>query len=227
MEHDNLNYCPNCHVHVDGALARCPLCQAPLTASPSENTMYAPHASERRKRNRNFYEDLLLFLSFAAVVGACVINLLTWYGNPWCIGVAATVICVWIFLKTWDDAKYPFGARLLLQGLGVVAVLLAIDYQTGMRGWCVNYIVPFFLIGCNAAIDLYAYVYKSRWVANLIFAFLFVILGYLPLIFCWSGIASAWTPAILSAVASTLTLLGILRFAIRSFALEMKKRFHV
>lgn len=226
MEPESLNYCENCHVEVDSALARCPLCRAPLTDRPTGNLMYARPARAERPR-RTLYEDLLVFLSFGAVVGACIINLLTWDGNPWCVGVASVVICVWVFIKTWDDSKLPFGARMFLQGLGIVAVLLSIDYQMGYSGWCVNYVVPFFLIGLNAGIDLYAYVYKSRWVANLIFAFLFIVLGYVPLIFCWTGVATAWTPAVLSAVASSLTLLGTLRFAVRSFSLEMKKRFHV
>lgn len=86
---------------------------------------------------------------------------------------------------------------------------------------------PFLLIGANVLIDVYAYSYKSRWKANLLYALLFAALGCLPIIFYAAGLTTVLWPTILSTVASGLSLLGILRFAVRAFALEMKKRFHM
>lgn len=227
MVREDLNYCDNCHVYVDAAMDRCPLCRKILTDQPAENGLYADIFPTKHVDQRTFYQDLLIFLTFAFVLGAITINMLTWNGVPWFLAVAAPIVYTWIVLKSFVYSQYLFGTKVFLQFVGIMAMMLAFDYVAGWSGWSINWVMPFLLIGANVLIDVYAYSYKSRWKASLLYALLFAALGCLPLIFFAVHITSAMVPMILSTAASGLSLLGILRFAVRTFVLEMKKRFHM
>lgn len=227
MVRDDLNYCDNCHVYVDGAMRLCPLCRKELTKTCDENSLYAPVQTAKHVDQRTFYQDLLIFLTFVFILGSIVINMVTWNGVPWFLAVATPILYTWIVLKSFVYSNYWFGTKVFLQLIGIMLMLVSFDYVAGWTGWSINWVLPFLLIGANVLIDLYAYAYKSRWKENLLYALLFVALGCLPLIFYATGLTTALWPMILSTVASVLSLLGIVRFAVRSFVLEMKKRFHM
>lgn len=230
MEPEKLNYCPNCHVFVDSSLADCPLCRQHLEDHPSENPMYPDVGQDVRPYRQplhGFYGDLLLFLSFVFTGTAIVFNIIYWRGTPWFLAVASPILYVWIVLRTFVFNEYYFGTRVFLQLLGLMAMFLSFDLVAGWTGWSINYALPLLLMVSNVLIDAYSGTYKSRWKDNLMFAFLFVVLGCLPLIFYCTHITNAFFPMLLSTVASAVSALGMLRFAVRSFAQELKKRLHV
>lgn len=117
---EELNYCENCHVYVDNALDRCPLCGEHLSDSPTPNEMYAPVRPQTRGDRRSFYQDLLIFLTLVFVLGAVVINMLTWDGVPWFLAVATPILYMWILVKTCFS-EYLFGTKVLLQLAGGMA----------------------------------------------------------------------------------------------------------
>ena len=134
---------------------------------------------------------------------------------------------VWIVLWGYVLHQQYFGAQLVLQLCGLMAILMSIDASAGWTGWSVNYVLPLLLLACNVLIDLYAGTYKSRWKDNLLYALLFAVLGFLPMILYLSSITHALVPMLLAALSSAISILGMLRFAVRVLAQEMRKRFHV
>lgn len=220
------NRCSHCGVDVDAALEKCPLCSTPLTDTPLPNGLYAPADTPARPSRRGFYEDLFIFLSVVFIVGAIILTALTWNGVPWFLAVAATVLYTWITLRTFSS-RYLFGTKVLLQVVGLTLLILTFYFVAGRTLWAVNYLLPFIPLGANVAIDIYAYTYKTRWKPNLLYALLFAALGFIPLILYFTGVSSAFLPMFLAAVSSTLSILGMLRFALRVLLLELKKRFHM
>ena len=78
-----------------------------------------------------------------------------------------------------------------------------------------------------AYIDFYSYFHKSYWHENLLYAVLFLLMGFIPLILYLVGIKIAIVPLVLCTFASGITILGILRFALRQVKSEMQKKFHM
>lgn len=226
MEQLKTNRCSHCGVDVDAAMEKCPLCRTPLTDTPAVNGLYGAPGPPPKPDRRNFYEELFLFLSIVFVVGAIILTALTWNGTPWFLAVAAVVLYTWVTLRTFSS-RYLFGTKVLLQLTGLTLLVLTLYYVAGQTLRAANYILPFLALGANVAIDVYAYIYKSRWKPNLLYALLFAAVGIIPLILYFSGVTTAWLPALLAAVSSALSILGILRFALRVLRLELKKRFHV
>lgn len=227
MERQKINYCSECHVFVDPGLAHCPLCKKQLTQTPEENGLY-PDVSEQHYVDRHtFWGELLVFLTFLFIGGSIVINLAVWNGIPWFLAVAAPLLYVWVMVRITLFSDMYAGTKALFQILGVMGMMLAYDFVSGWHGWSCEYILPLVLVAGIVYIDVYSYIYKSYWRDNLVYAIVFVAIGFLPFIFYFTGVTHAVVPMVLSTVASGLTVLGILRFTVNYFKTEMKKRFHI
>lgn len=222
------NYCDHCHVMVDPALENCPLCRQRLTDSPQGPRMYADvDTDESTARTRGFYEDLLIFLSVAFLSTSVVLNIIYWNGKPWCLSVGSAILYVWIVLHTTVFRHRYFGTQMLLQLAGLMALFVSFDASAGWTGWSLNHVLPLLLTVCNVMIDFYSWVYKSRWKENLMCALTFAILGFVPMILYFTHVTDAMIPMMLSAISSVVSILGMLRFAVRTLMQEIKKRFHI
>ena len=222
-----MNYCENCKVYVDACLEKCPLCGKQLTDSPKENLLYPPVERKRYVDRHSLMLDYFLLATFVVITLCIAINIFTWDGNPWFLAVAAPVLYAWILIKvTILSDIYP-GTKALLQMVTLIAMFFAFDYVGGAQGWSYSYLLPLILGLGIAYIDLYAYFHKPRWRENLMYAILFVALGFIPLILYLLGIRQSLVLMGLCTFASILTILGMLRFAYRYLKLEMRKRFHM
>lgn len=226
MESNNTNYCSSCRVNVDSGLTNCPLCGSRLTDKPDENTLYPPLNTEKTEVRRSFTEELYRFLSLIFIGGSILLNIIFWDGTLWCVSVAAVIFCAWLIIQFTVFSPKEGGVKIGLYMLGAFVVLAAFDYTAGYTGWCLNYGLPFILTAGLIAIDLYSSVHKSKWKDNLAFAIFYVILGSIPLIFYFSKVTTRLFPAILCAFVAGFTIFGLIRFSLRYFAEEMRKRFH-
>ncbi|MDL2236239.1 DUF6320 domain-containing protein [Christensenellaceae bacterium OttesenSCG-928-K19] len=222
-----MNYCEECNVYVDDSLHHCPLCGKVLTSSPQPNGLYPDVVEKDYIDRRTFMTDLFLFLTFLFIGGSVILNLLVFNGTPWFLLVAAPILYVWILVRITIISDMHVGAKVLFQILGVMGLALAYDFVFGWHGWSYEYVLPFLLIAAIAYIDVYSYIHKSQWRDNLVYAVVFVLLGFLPFIFYFTGVTHAAIPMALCTFASGLTILGLLRFAVRRAYGEIKKRFHI
>lgn len=221
-----MNYCDECKVYVDKCLKNCPLCGKQLTDQPTENELY-PHVTPKKYVDK--HSLVMEYLSFATFVVICVciiVNLFAWDGNPWFLAVAAPVLFAWIiYVAVVSDLSV--GLKTLLIVVTLTGMLLAFDFVGSRSGWSYKIAMPIILGLGIAYIDFYSYLHKSYWRDNLLFAFLLLLLGFIPLILYLAGEEMLLVPMILSTFASGITILGILRFALRQLKSEMQKRFHV
>ncbi len=222
-----MNYCDNCAVYVDTSLAHCPLCGKTLTESPAENSLYPSVVEKEYIDRRSFMDDLFVFLTFLFIGGSILLNLILGQGTPWFLLVAAPILYLWILIRLTILSDLYAGTKALVQMLGIMGVAFAFDFVLGQIGWSYEYVLPFVLIAGITFIDIYSYIYKTQWRDNLIYAIVFVLLGFIPLVFYFTGLTHAFVPMILCTFASGLTVLGILRFTFRRLNAELKKRFHV
>lgn len=222
-----MNYCEDCNVYVDTGLRRCPLCGRVLTNSPAQNELYPEVREEKFINLHTFMTDLFVFLTFIFIGCAIVLNMTLDSSSPWFLLVAAPLLYVWILVRNTILSDVYVGVKVLFQMLGIMGISLSYDFVFGPIGWSVEYVLPFVLIAGIVYIDLYSYIHKSKWRDNLVYAILFVALGFLPFIFYFTGITHAAVPMALCTFASGITVLGLLRFAIRRLSGEIKKRLHI
>ncbi len=222
-----MNYCDDCNVYVDGCLEYCPLCGKRLTDSPSENELYPDVAEKKFVDRRSLLSEYLALATFIIIALCIVINLLTWNRVPWFLAVAAPVLYAWVLIRIVIISDLSAGLKTLLQMLALIGMFLSFDYVVGKIGWSYEVMMPLILSLGIAYIDFYSYFHKSRWRENLLYAFLFLLMGFVPLILYLCGIWIAMLPLVLCTFASGITILGIVRFALRQFKSEMQKKFHM
>ncbi len=222
-----MNYCENCNVFVDKCLRYCPLCTKELTLEPSAETMY-PQITEKKYLNRKDVVTELLMIVTCIVIAICVfINIVTYNGVAWFLAVAAPIIYAWVLVKNTIVSDMYVGAKVLFQILALSGLFIAVDYAGGRLGWSFEFFVPVIIIIGIIYMDVYAYIYKSYWRENLIYAIILVFLGSIPIVLYFTGITHLLIPTFLAMVAVALTVLGILRFTLRYIKTEVKKRFHM
>lgn len=222
-----LNYCDVCCVYVDGSLKRCPLCGKTLTSHPEGETMYPPVKRKRYIDRGTLRDDRYFYLAFIAIGSAALLNIIFWNGVPWFLAVLTVVVNLWVLLRVTIMSDLFAGTKALCQMAALFAMFFSFDYMDGLRGWSYTYVLPFILGLGTAYIDFYAYFHKPRWRDNLVYAILFLVLGFIPLILYLTGVTSVFWPMALCALASILTILGILKFTIKYLRAELAKRLHM
>lgn len=226
MEH-KMNFCDECCVYVDNCYGNCPLCGKRLTETPDENELY-PQVSRRRYVDRHsLVMDYLLLATFVVIILCIAINIFTWDGRPWFLAVAAPTLYAWVLVKGTILSDWFAGVKVLLQMVTLIAMFMAFDFVGGRTGWSYQYMLPLILALGIAYIDIYSYNHKSHWRGNLMYAILFVALGFIPLVLYLVGVRQSFFLMALSTFASGITILGILRFALRYLKVEIQKRFHM
>lgn len=222
-----MNYCEDCSVYVDTCLKSCPLCGKQLTEHPTENELY-PHVEKKRYVDRrSLTMDSLYFATFVVIFVCIVVNFLTWSGRPWFLAVAAPVLYAWVLVRITIMSDVSAGLKTLLQVVTLTGMFLAFDYVGGAIGWSYRMLMPLILGLGIAYIDFYSYLHKSYWRDNLLYAFILLLLGFVPLILYLAGERMPFVPMLLSTFASVITILGIVRFALRQIKSEIQKRFHM
>lgn len=222
-----MNYCDDCKVYVDECLKYCPLCGKRLTENPKENELY-PHVAKKRYVDRHSLTmEYLSFATFVVICTCIVVNLATWDGRPWFLAVAAPVLYAWVLVRIVILSDVSAGLKTLLQVVTLTGMFIAFDYVGGKIGWSYQVVMPLILGLGIAYIDFYSYFHKSYWRDNLLYAFLLLLLGFIPLLLYLAGEEMLFVPMLLSTFASAITILGILRFALRQLKSEMQKRFHM
>ncbi len=222
-----MNFCDECCVFVDDCFACCPLCGKQLTASPSENELYPPISRKKYIDHHSLVMDYLLLATFVVITLCVAINIFTWNGTPWFLAVAAPTLYAWVLVKGTILSDRFAGVKVLLQMVTLIAMFMAFDFVGSRSGWSYQYMLPLILALGIAYIDIYSYNHKSHWRGNLLYAILFVAMGFIPLILYLSGIKQGLFLMALSTFASGITILGLLRFALRYLKAEMKRRFHM
>ena len=222
-----MNFCDECCVYVDSCYENCPLCGKKLTDTPDENELY-PQVSRRRYVDRHsLVMDYLLLATFVVIILCIAINIFKWDGTPWFLAVAAPILYAWVLVKGTILSDWFAGIKVLLQMVTLIAMFMAFDYVGSRTGWSYQYMLPLILALGIAYLDIYSYHHKSYWRGNLMYAIMFVAMGFIPLILYLAGVKQSFFLMALSTFASSITILGMLRFALRYLKAEMQRRFHV
>lgn len=238
-----MKYCEKCNVKVNTDSQKCPLCSMLLTAesdadtdriactspNPAEAADKAkyPEPEEGNIRRYNFLFRFVLFISVVIGSSCLLINFLTYSGYLWSLYVVGTLMYIWIAIVYPLFSKKKIGRIIVLDSIVTSIYVFALELGTQTQGWGLTYVTPFIFITATLMITFIIFLKRLKWREYTIYQTIMVIMGFLPIVFCVTGLVTSVWPSILSAFYSFLTLAGMFIFADKKYKDELIKRFHL
>ncbi len=238
-----MKYCEKCGVKVNTSMQKCPLCSMLLiedsaadademvcTCQPPhivEDISKYPEAEEGHGRRYNFVFRFILFISVVVASTSLLINLLTYSGNLWSLYVVGTLLYAWIAVGYPLFSRKKIGRIIVLNSIVTSIYVFALELATNTKGWGLTYVTPFIFIAATLMITFIIFLKRLKWREYTIYQTIMVIMGFLPVVFCLTGLVTSVLPSILSAFYSFLTLAGMFIFADKKYKDELIKRFHL
>lgn len=232
-----MTICRNCKIHVNDDIDVCPLCHSVLDDDMTEEEITAgddlmhqgseyPDVRKREKR-LNMVMRAILFLFIIAEIGLVIINRAV---NPniwWSAISGVAMVYIYVSMVYWTRHDSGFAAKVGIQIVITMALLVGIDYFTGMTGWSIKYAIPGVILFGDAVVFFLMMLNRQYWYSyTLLLLFIGVCsVGILYLYFT-RRITNVVLPITCVAVTGVY-LLGTIIFGDRDFTRELKRRFHV
>lgn len=238
-----MKYCGKCNVNVNTDSQKCPLCSIVLLDSkipgydndnPEGNLTNAvgdgakyPKLETDTVNRYNFVFRLFLFISVVIGSSCLLINLLIYSGVLWSLYVIGTMLYIWITVAYPLFVKRKIGHIIVISALSTSIYLYSLELATRTKGWGLSYATPFLFIAATLLITFIIFLRRLKWREYSTYQTIMVLLGFLPVIFCITGLVTPIWPSVLSAFYSFLTLMGMFIFVDKKYKDELIKRFHL
>ena len=221
--------CEKCQVSFSTNRKICPFCSEPLKKLEEEGNVdrYPPFQLPSYKTN--FLYKLFVFLAVSGMVISTLVNFFTRQPGDriWALYVIAIVLYLWFLVKKTILSTVNVARRFVFQSIVLVIVAYLIDWLSSSTGWSLTYLAPFLTVASTLTIVIMIMVKKIRFSEDIIYLFMALLLGFVPLLFYFVGITDLLWPALLSSGFSLLIFVGMFVFASKQTRAELKKRFHI
>ncbi len=231
-----MNKCTNCNIVVYDDIDICPLCHSVLDEMTAEDEQAingftrkgAPYPDVRRRTKRlNFAMRLILFLFILAEIAMVTINLYTKPDFLWSAITGVTMSYVYVSMVYWVRHDAGYAAKIGLQLSVTVAILIGIDYFTGLTGWSYQWAIPGVILFGDAIVFFLMLLNRQHWYSYTLLLFLIGIFCIGILIMYLAGQIEHILLPVLCIGVTGVYLLGTVIFGDRQFTREIKRRFHV
>jgi len=182
---------------------------------------------KRRARILHFVMRLILFLFILAEVGLVLIN---HYVTPgfWWSGICGVAMAyTYLSMVYWVRHDAGYAAKIGLQISLTIALLLGIDYFTGMYGWSLQWAIPGVILFGDAIVFLLMMLNRQQWYSYTLLLLLIAIFSIVIITLYFTGVIANIVLPIISFGVTGAYLLGTFLLGDREFTREMKRRFHV
>lgn len=221
-----MKYCRHCKVNIREDHKRCILC---------ENILEEDLEGKREDifpDIPDFYENnlalkIMIFISIVALVVSFGINMIFPTNINWPLLFMFAVISIWIEIIIIVRKKYHMPKKIVWQV--VIVSLLAIfwDYETGWRGWSIDYVIPIVCVSAMIIMYITAKIINLDIRDYITYALIDGILGIIPVIFIIFDLVKVIYPSIISIGFSIISLSAIFIFQGEEIKVEIDKRMHI
>jgi hypothetical protein len=192
----------------------------------SRSVMY-PDIEPMMKKMR-FITRLVIFCSIVVEGILILINYLTYNKVKWAFicGVALAYGCFTLIYSMQHNTSHR--TKLMIQVLGTIIVVIAIDIILGYTGWSINIALPCIIYFLDSSIVLYMILDRTNWQAYIllqIFSVLLCLISTLVMIF--TGLFYFKILMIIADAVSLFLIGATIAFGDRRATTELKRRFHV
>ena len=221
-----MKICEKCAVSISGAFEKCPLCQNTLAGDGTNEHEPFPFVPLISRKHSLFFRFLLL-CSAIVVILSVTVNLAFPKSGFWSLFVVAGMVCVWIDLLIAIHKRHNILKNLTYQ-VTVVSILSVLwDIFTGWHKWSVDFVIPIAFIAVMTAITILARILKMSTGSYIIYSFLLILYGIVPVVFILSGLSAVIFPSLFCVAGSLISLTALLVFEGRNMAEELKRRLHL
>lgn len=223
-----MKYCGKCKVYVNTDTQKCPLCSIVLSEADAggDSAKYPKPGADTIDRY-NLVFRLFLFISIVIGSTCLLLNLLMYSGVLWSLYVIGTLLYIWITIAYPLFIKRKIGHIIVINALSTSIYLYSLELATRTKGWGLSYATPFLFIAATLMITFIILLRRLKWREYSTYQTIMVLLGFLPVIFCITGLVTPIWPSVLSAFYSLLTLTGMFIFVDKKYKNELIKRFHL
>jgi hypothetical protein len=170
---------------------------------------------------------IMVFISFAVVVASFAIRMIFPTDTNWPVFVIFGLVSMWLGLIVVVRKKHNIPKTIIWQ-VAVVSLLSVFwDWQTGWRGWSLEYLIPIVYVAAELIMYITAKIMKLGQKDYLTYALLDALFGILPLLFILFHWVKTPYPSILCAAFSVIFLAAIFIFQWDQIRKELNKKMHI
>lgn len=218
--------CQHCRVRIRGTSDRCVLCGNLL--SPAENGEteeifpQIPPVSDSHLAVR-----IMAFISVCILVLSFAVRIMVPTRVNWPIFVALGLLSMWLSLAVLLRKSHNVPKTILWQATVVSLLSLFWDWQTGWRGWSLDFLVPIAIVTAIVLMYIMARIMRLSVRDYITYALLDSLLGMVPIVFLLLHWVRMPIPSILCVSLSMIFLAAIVIFQGESMRKELHKTLHL
>lgn len=206
----------------------------PAAEAADEGSMPVPPRvmyPEIRENVKKLKGAINVFYGALAVI-ALALMAVNWatYGSvgvKWSLIAAAGMAYAAMTLRYSILRSANLAFKLVIQSLGMQAMLWAVDWLTGNRGWAVNYAIPGVIMFDVAAVAGLMVFSRLNWQSYFMYQIAVTVFSFMPLILIWAGVVTRPWMTVAAAVMAVILLVCTALFGDRNVKDELIRRFHI
>ena len=218
-----MKHCTACGVDVATPATVCPLCGTPLQGADVGTAAYPVDPG---RKGYHFAKRLLLFLSVMTAAVCVAVNVLATPHIWWWPFVVTALVYLWAVIPHALRRGGNGGGKILMQVVCGSALVLVLDWEMGWRGWSVSYIMPILFCAGIIAVMVLVVCNRTNWAGYVLYQVVLAVLGFVPAILYFTGVATAMIPALVPGFLALASLVGLAVFGDRSIKNEFRRRLH-
>lgn len=231
-----MNKCGHCNIFIYDNTDVCPFCHRVLDemseADKEEAKKFSKNGSpypDIRKRTKvlQFVMRLILFLFIISEISLIAIN---YYMTPhfWWSGISGiAMIYIYLSMVYWISHDAGYAAKIGLQLVLTIGLLIGIDYFTGSTGWSLQWAIPGVILFGDAIVFFLMMLNRQYWYSYTLLLMLIAVFSIVVICMYFVGKIESIILPVISVGVTGVYLLGTIIFGDREFTREIKRRFHV
>ncbi len=218
--------CDNCKVSLQGKYEVCPLCGGIIRESDTAEEEIFPNIPTIFQEF-NIFIRVIIMVSIVAIVVSFAVNLIFTKDSRWSLIVAAGIVCMWVSLFIIISKKSNIPKTIVWQVVlfGVLSVLW--DWSMGWLGWSLDFVIPAVCFGAMVVMAIAAKILKIGVRDLLVYLFIDIIFGFVPIIFILTGVLNIIFPSVICVATSAISLSALILFQGDNMKAELKKKMHI
>lgn len=222
-----MQYCSHCRVNIRGNKNECPLCWntlQPDSSSIEQDEIFPaiPPAYESHLAIR-----IMVFISIVAVVASFAIYLIFPSDINWPLIAVFGLLSMWLSLIVVIRKRHNIPKSIMWQVTLASALSVFWDWETGWRGWSLDYVIPVACVTAMLVMYVTARIMKLSVRDYITYALLDCIFGIIPVLFILFDWINISYPSTICISISIIFLAAIFIFHGEDIRKELDKRMHI
>lgn len=222
-----MKYCNTCRVSIRGMKERCALCGNTLITKDNKAATEEIFPLVPPYYKSDMAMRIMIFISLSAVVVSFTLRMIFPTNFNWPVFVLFGIGSAWLSLAIIILKGKSIPKVILWQVTFIPLIAVFWDWQTGWRGWSLDYLIPILYLAAEVVMYVTAKIMKLSVRDYISYAFLDGIFGIIPILFIVFKWVNTPYPSIICTAVSLIFLMAIFIFQGGYIKNELNKRMHI